>query len=187
MNNKMKKITCALVLSCLSITANAGTVFTRSAVAGHTDYFSFSFAGGALDIDIWGQNFSGGPNEGLDDSYIGLFEDNGSPFEALTGNLIDKNDDGFAAGKNDGSTSDYDSFLSFASLTAGDYILAVDEFPAKETTLRGSGSYISGSNLDYQLTFSSNVVSAVPIPAAAWLFGSGLMGLLGFGRFRKRG
>jgi hypothetical protein len=40
---------------------------------------------------------------------------------------------------------------------------------------------------DYYLDFSSNVTNAplVPIPAAAWLFGSGLLGLIGVAR-RKR-
>jgi len=191
MNNKMKKIICALALSCMSITAYAGTVFTRSAVSGQTDYFRFSFAGGALDIDIWGNNFSGGPNMGLDDPLMGLFADDGSPDGALTGALLDLNDDGGAAGYGDGSTSDYDSFLSFASLTTGSYVLAVDHWKATETVLRtGIGSEIHGNMVDYQLTFSSDVTpltSPVPIPAAVWLFGSGLLGLLGFGRFRKRG
>jgi len=31
----------------------------------------------------------------------------------------------------------------------------------------------------------NGVVSAVPVPAAVWLFGSGLLGLVGFGRYRK--
>jgi len=35
-----------------------------------------------------------------------------------------------------------------------------------------------------QILFSGTV-SAVPVPAAVWLFGSGLLGLVGFGRYRK--
>jgi len=186
MNNKMKKIIFALVISCLSITASAGTVYVRSAVPGHTDYLSFSFTGGALTIDLWGDGFSGGPNEGLDDSFIGLFVDDDSPYEGLTGSLVALNDDGSNAGFGDGSTSGRDSFLWFTTLAAGDYVLAVDHYGATEATLRGTDSSIVGTKLDYQLTFSSDV-SAVPVPAAVWLLGSGLMGLLGFGRFRKRG
>ena len=34
---------------------------------------------------------------------------------------------------------------------------------------------------------SLNVVSAVPVPAAAWLFGSGLLGLVMMGRRRSSG
>jgi len=49
----------------------------------------------------------------------------------------------------------------------------------------------SGSNL-YDITFSNGSVlsidatpTVVPIPAAVWLFGSGLIGLLGFARRKK--
>jgi hypothetical protein len=37
------------------------------------------------------------------------------------------------------------------------------------------------------LTFNASTPSAVPLPAAAWLFGSGLLGLVGVGRRRKQG
>ena len=42
-------------------------------------------------------------------------------------------------------------------------------------------------NYDYQLDMFVDgvVVSAVPVPAAAWLFGTGLLGLIGFGRRKK--
>ena len=49
-------------------------------------------------------------------------------------------------------------------------------------------SYILGTaTLDTSgnLTFAANTVSAVPLPAAVWLFGSGLMGLVGVSRRRK--
>ncbi len=43
---------------------------------------------------------------------------------------------------------------------------------------------LSGFNLNYDFT-SITVVSTVPVPAAAWLFGSGLLGLASFARRRK--
>lgn len=49
-------------------------------------------------------------------------------------------------------------------------------------------SYILGSatlGTDGTLTFTGNPTSAVPLPAAVWLFGSGLMGLVGVSRRRK--
>ena len=49
-------------------------------------------------------------------------------------------------------------------------------------------SYILGSatlSTNGTLTFSANQASAVPLPAAVWLFGSGLMGLVGVSRRRK--
>jgi hypothetical protein len=51
----------------------------------------------------------------------------------------------------------------------------------------------AGSNI-YEVTFSNGIVTSidavptiVPVPAAAWLFGSGLLGLIGLSRHRKRG
>jgi hypothetical protein len=52
----------------------------------------------------------------------------------------------------------------------------------------GIQTYILGSATlatNGQLTFAANTVSAVPLPAAVWLFGSGLMGLVGVSRRRK--
>lgn len=38
------------------------------------------------------------------------------------------------------------------------------------------------ANPQYSLNFSSNIPAAVPVPAAVWLFGSGLFGLIGVAR-----
>ena len=49
-------------------------------------------------------------------------------------------------------------------------------------------SYILGNAIlgtDGTLTITGNTTSAVPLPAAVWLFGSGLMGLVGVSRRRK--
>jgi hypothetical protein len=49
-------------------------------------------------------------------------------------------------------------------------------------------SYILGTaglSANGTLTFTANPTSAVPLPAAVWLFGSGLMGLVGVSRRRK--
>lgn len=47
------------------------------------------------------------------------------------------------------------------------------------------GSGTSGANLDVTYNVTGTPVSSVPVPAAAWLFGSALVGLCGVGR--KRG
>jgi hypothetical protein len=54
------------------------------------------------------------------------------------------------------------------------------------TSLLISGSY-TDSNFDDATISSSTLasVSAVPVPAAVWLFGSGLLGLIGVSRKRK--
>lgn len=53
----------------------------------------------------------------------------------------------------------------------------------------GYGDYFTlDNNGVYQgeLYVEGIVVSAVPVPAAAWLFGTGLMGLVGFGRRKNK-
>jgi hypothetical protein len=59
-------------------------------------------------------------------------------------------------------------------LDAGQYSLAFGGNPA-DTTLTGQHGYLATASL-----------SAVPIPAAVWLFGSGLAGLVGLARRRMR-
>jgi hypothetical protein len=48
-------------------------------------------------------------------------------------------------------------------------------------TINGNSDYVFIDNF----TVNSANVSAVPVPAAVWLFGSGLVGLLGFNRKRS--
>lgn len=50
------------------------------------------------------------------------------------------------------------------------------------------GTVLSGYNLSSQSGFNwNNAYSPVPVPAAAWLFGSGLLGLIGIARRKKLG
>jgi len=54
------------------------------------------------------------------------------------------------------------------------------------TNLLLSGSYTDSNFLDTSILSSTLAsVSAVPIPAAVWLFGSGLIGLVGLAKRRK--
>ena len=54
----------------------------------------------------------------------------------------------------------------------------------RTTIEAGSPTGIGGAQFEYH--FEGIVVSAVPVPAAVWLFGSGLIGLLGFATRRYR-
>ncbi len=60
-------------------------------------------------------------------------------------------------------------------MTAGSYYL-------RKTSSSSGGE---GSLWDYTLSFHVEQVSAVPLPAAVWLFGSGLLGLAGMSRHKK--
>ncbi|MES9854281.1 MAG: VPLPA-CTERM sorting domain-containing protein [Candidatus Thiodiazotropha sp. L084R] len=64
------------------------------------------------------------------------------------------------------------SFLETFSLTAGEYIFTISGFALNAIDPK--------MNSDYDLT-----MSAVPLPAAAWLFGSALIGFVSYSRRRS--
>ena len=67
-----------------------------------------------------------------------------------------------------------DNFAYNGYLAAGEYSLFVEAFSGIDSATRTSSSF----DYDLQLT-------AVPIPGAVWLFGTGLIGLVGFARRKK--
>lgn len=80
----------------------------------------------------------------------------------------------------DVSSLTYNSFPTTSQTTDGIIIL---NFPLSIT----GTDIASGQSFDYGYTASTQTVSAavVPIPAAAWLFGSGLLGMIGIARRKK--
>lgn len=49
-------------------------------------------------------------------------------------------------------------------------------------------AHLGGSSLGFRLVSLAPITTApVPVPAAVWLFGSGMAGLVGFGRHRRQG
>lgn len=89
-----------------------------------------------------------------------------------------------AAGGVNGGTEIYDPFslnISLARLANGTspYSLGTGQFQAATNTL-GSGSYYL--NISMSNTAQAQVV---PVPAAVWLLGSGLLGLAGVARRRR--
>jgi len=153
------------------------------------DFWSFSTTGGTLIFNIYAWMY-GDPSNYLD-SNIWLFTDDGA---LDTSDLIAQNDDYDGAGwDSDGSTNTLDSYLSIP-VTAGNYILAVGDCcdPTAADIIDGLLS-IGFNNPNpiayvvdnpYQLTITGDV-SIVPLPSVAWLFSSGLLGLIGIVRFNK--
>jgi hypothetical protein len=103
-------------------------------------------------------------------------------------NIYASNDDSSSAGFDDGTIRGNDSFLS-QFFEAGDYILAVsscgyppDYFTVDEAVAglnqKAIIPYSSGEGDwgDYRIAVTGDV-SAVPLPAAVWLLGSGVAGL----------
>ena len=184
MSSKISKFVRASLtaLACAAAASSAmatPTVLSRSVAApGAFDYLYFSHGGGALTVDIWGNGYTAGPNDGLNDSYLGIFVDNGSAVGALTGALMGLNDDS-GSGFGDGTTSALDSYLNFGSLAAGNYLMVVGHCCVGEAAMRANGnSNVHGSFRDYQVTFAQGVtVQGVPEPTSLLLAGAALLAL----------
>ncbi len=82
-----------------------------------------------------------------------------------------------------------------AALTWGNNANAVSAFSLGDSAYWGgiSGITVNGQSIDFDLSSTSghdwrqsSIPSAVPAPAAVWLLGSGMLGLIGFARSRKR-
>lgn len=132
------------------------------------DYQFFAFGGGSLTIAVNSSDF---------DTMISLFEDDGSSVGNLTGSLLGTDDDG---------GSGLNSLLSFASLSEGQYVLAVGAFSMSESIARSGIADENSSAGSYTATFTPDVnVSPVPLPAAGWLLLAGVGGLVATKRRRK--
>lgn len=113
------------------------------------------------------------------DSWVRLFDGQG--------NLIAQNDDGGFVDA--GSTSSWDSFLSATLSNPGLFYLSVGRYSnGQETTLRNNQDYTLHVALRPFVAPVAQVVATAqtPVPAALWLFGSGLAGLIGMFRKNKR-
>ncbi len=159
----MKKFLVALVMLMSAITANANSVSFSGVFSSNADSrkFSLSFPTGSLGGSI--STFDSA--EGLD-PVLSLF-DSGM-------NLLAVDDD---------SGPGLEAFLSDVDgpfLPAGDYFLVLSVLND------GLPFTIFDEPLNWNLIFESNSqdssVSAVPVPAAVWLFASGVLGLFGFKR-----
>lgn len=147
------------------------------------DFLKFNTHGGTLTFDI----LTSDPPDGLDDSMIWIFKDDG-PLDL--GDWVSENDDtDFAVdGNSDGSLNELDSFLS-VFLSAGNYWLAIGsggdiggvdmiDGLQLEFSVFSSGQPVASSlALNYQLTVGgdfSTDASTIPEPAPVYLLASGL-------------
>ena len=125
------------------------------------------------------------------------------------GNLIDENDDGPSVPSDPNTGGDFDSELSVL-LGVGDYTVAImqyDNFSAGSMLSDGfvqqgnpfftntvdfgpcsNGQFcdVGGDNRTNEWAFDildvDDASTVIPVPAAAWLFGSGLLGMVGVAR-----
>lgn len=81
------------------------------------------------------------------------------------------NDDGNVL--DSGSSNGWDSYLSYAFTNPGAYYLSVGKY---------AGSVQGTLNAGQDYTLHVSLANHVPVPAAVWLFGSGIVGLMGIRR-----
>jgi hypothetical protein len=183
----MKKILFTFLLLS-TITANATSTSFTGNLANDDDVQLFNFTTNSLsDVTLRTWSYAGGTNANGDLISAGGFDPILALFDSL-GNLIDQNDDGVGVANDPITGSGFDTLLT-SSLAAGDYTVAVMQYsnfafgPTLADGFEGSGvSGFDGRTSFWAFDISgvdTATVSSVPVPAAVWLFGSGLFGLIG--------
>jgi len=174
---KLQTILTAAVISLSANAANAATVWYPTSV--DTDFLQFDLAGlntNGGELALFDEDDFGGAGLiiGANGGQVG-FQANGSNWDAtLTGGgtITLFNDYNFVLGMSwDGGSTWYeDSSYLLSGGSPDSYQINFDGFNA--------GLEVMGSTLGVDL-------QPVPIPAAVWLFGSGLMGLAAIARRRR--
>ncbi len=148
------------------------------------DIFTVDIVGTAFTSNVDG----GGVNLSFDQSMLNVLS------VSIDESVWNFGSTGINTGTIDNATGSVDGIMvnTFADV-AGDFVIATVEFEAMSANnslliLSGLGinPWASGGSLINPVYVSSTVeVSAVPVPAAVWLFGSGLIGLLGFAKRKQ--
>jgi hypothetical protein len=183
----MKKILFSMLLLS-SVTVNAASLSFAGNLANDDDVQLFNFSiSSPSDVTLRTWSYAGGINANGEIISSGGFD----PILALfdgTGLLIDQNDDGSGVPTDPSTGNPYDTLLT-TSLASGDYTVSVmqyDNFANGPTLADGFGG-TGAVNFDGRTSFwavdidgvDDASVSSVPVPAAVWLFGTGLLGLIG--------
>lgn len=122
-----------------------------------------------------GTNFSftvptGGPNSGAASSYTSSAPSTCTGSGSIAGNTV--------CGTAGNTTPEYEG-LVLSLVFSGD----LSSFTGTLRTIEKSGSGLTANTTTFD--YAVNGVAAVPVPAAAWLFGSGLIGLSAVARRRR--
>ncbi len=172
--------------------ANAATFTFDGDITYHNDIVQIGFTlnDDAYDVRVWTDSYLWGTN----------FDPITALWNASDNSLIQENDDNESIGA--GQTS-WDSGFWLTFLSAGDYFFTVQKYgnPAAGNNLSdgfqrdadtpilvGTGTYwrVNLDGVDSATQHSATQPSAVPVPAAVWLFGTALVGLVGFGKRKSK-
>jgi len=171
-----------LALTCTSNVIAATVTYTDFYDAGPAGYYGIKLGGtgwSSTDSDSWTFDIT-------DDGYDPLTE-------SITAATISLH-------LHDDKDGHHGYSLEYAQLTAGSTVFDTWEVDtgtevftlSSLTTLSNTGMLsmtleaVSGDFYFKDSTLTATAVSAVPVPAAAWLFGSGLLSLAGFARARQK-
>lgn len=170
----------------VNFTANVSSAQNSFAGAGPTVSGSFTFD------TVQGTDFNGNAN-------FGLYQFSGSPYGfsvtvdnfgtlSDTTSLVQVGDDGAALPGSDtvqfaGNQGNFQASLDWSGATSS---FSGDDIPTV-SVIQGMNPFFvirESGQIDLQalITSTSFETSAVPVPAATWLFGSGLLGLVGMAR-----
>jgi len=210
MTLKALKTSTCVALALASLNANAASFSFTGTFSADNNVQLFNFSVGAIsDVTLRSYSYAGGTQADGNIVSAGGFDPILALFDS-TGALIDQNDDDatgtVAADPTTGNR--WDTFL-VSNLGIGDYTVAVMQYDnfagtslsdafAREnepsfTSIfncsNGSFCDASSSNRTNEWAFDvlnvDDATSVVPVPAAVWLFGSGLIGLAGVARRRN--
>ena len=168
---------------------NTGVIGDLSAASNDVDIWKFDLTAGAF----FSANISNGlgADFNLFNPLMTLYMKNGGNYYAVSGAI-----------NNPGSSSNF----GFTAWESGTYFLTVSAFANSPEDAFGNNGYDSSfwsqngslgtafsqfeggsfSSFDYNLSLNGTIAtSPVPVPAAAWLFASGLFGLVGLSRRKQ--
>ena len=196
----IKKVVISAVIAMSPVSAMAVTFTETTDLPGSSGFSVFNASAGVLDVGIntisgslLGECFlvAGGCNSGsgAGDTQDSILIEIASGFEVESLFVTTSNVSGPLGFRASFSLRDPTTLHIFESTlpldsTSGDLVILPLASGIYSLSIFGQSAFEAGLySLDYSLEV--NVVSAVPVPAAAWLFGSGLIGLIGIARTKK--